>query len=626
MIKAETKNKINEKLLIKILFLTSTYLFLKEDILHGVVELGIIHLFDDLKPSVILDVACIIFLFFGIIRNTSYYLKSTKIVVPRLGNLFFLTILYITTLRQNEFIVFKSSYFIDVLTYFDYLIGCFFLFLVKWKKMPLPTVTNTTLYSDDAKENYSENYSKLPVVSSLSYHIDSLYFRSSFAIGLIGKWGSGKSTAMLQLASKYRKEKKDSFEVLEFNTWQFESPKELQLSFLRALENAMCKVDPEIKSPFQRYLSSIIEIEAGYLSSFGKFIQNTFYTHSKEENLHEHLNKIIMNSGKRYLVLLDDLDRLTSDEILAVFKLIRTMANFGHVIFVCAFDINYVLSMLRQSKNITFEQKFLDKVFNLNLFLPISTAENIATILREKLINQNPIFESASSKSKEPLITDSKNEYSTLKESLETLITSICTRSQYEYLANGPIEKSASLADQLFREPRAIIRFANSFMFNLNNLSILEIDISDYFYIELIKSVLPLHWQHLAAQEKGVYFIEIKGNQALLSINWPFFEERFKDESIHLFKELCNLAYDRERNRKNVYRAIYFNQNHLIYFNQSLFGTFSMKAYLELWNNETDKIAKILQSKLVQEEIKNFIQIISVERTIDLLDSQTLKK
>ena len=51
-------------------------------------------------------------------------------------------------------------------------------------------------------------------------------------------------------------------------------------------------------------------------------------------------------SGKRILIMIDDIDRLDDTEIATVFKLVKLAADFTHTAYVLAFDYDVVATAL----------------------------------------------------------------------------------------------------------------------------------------------------------------------------------------------------------------------------------------------------------------------------------------
>jgi len=64
------------------------------------------------------------------------------------------------------------------------------------------------------------------------------------------------------------------------------------------------------------------------------------FSNTKEslDEIKQRIESYITQTKKKIIILIDDIDRLQSKEILLVFKLVRITANFKKIIFILAFD------------------------------------------------------------------------------------------------------------------------------------------------------------------------------------------------------------------------------------------------------------------------------------------------
>lgn len=115
-------------------------------------------------------------------------------------------------------------------------------------------------------------------------------------------------------------------------------------------------------------------------------IQTVFNKWFPPENTYQLKEKIrhaLLELKQPVFILIDDLDRLNADEIFELLRLIRNTANFPALIFIVAFDKDYVIEQL-QKKHVF--SPYLEKIFMIDLPLPLLGDECMAyTILKEKL-------------------------------------------------------------------------------------------------------------------------------------------------------------------------------------------------------------------------------------------------
>lgn len=86
----------------------------------------------------------------------------------------------------------------------------------------------------------------------------------------------------------------------------------------------------------------------------------------------EKIQKAVAALNKKIVILIDDLDRLTGEEILEVLKLINKNASFQNTVFVTAYDKQYVNTVLGSVVCCPEGRDFTDKYFNMELPLPES--------------------------------------------------------------------------------------------------------------------------------------------------------------------------------------------------------------------------------------------------------------
>lgn len=79
----------------------------------------------------------------------------------------------------------------------------------------------------------------------------------------------------------------------------------------------------------------------------------------------------ISKIGRKIYVIIEDLDRLSGTELLEVLKLIDRNGAFCNVIYMSAYDKQYVNGVLRQTLGHQIEGDFTDKYFSYELPLPV---------------------------------------------------------------------------------------------------------------------------------------------------------------------------------------------------------------------------------------------------------------
>lgn len=184
------------------------------------------------------------------------------------------------------------------------------------------------------------------VARSFAEQVLSLDVTEGVVVGVLGPWGSGK-TSFVNLTRTYLEGV--GVAVLDFNPWMFSDAEKLVESFFVEL-SAQLKLHPEL-AEVGKDLEDYGEIFSGigWLPLVGPWIERgrvatrilAKILQRKKEGVGGRRAKVDNALGalnKPLVVVLDDIDRLTTSEIRDIFKLIRLTANFPNVIYIVAFD------------------------------------------------------------------------------------------------------------------------------------------------------------------------------------------------------------------------------------------------------------------------------------------------
>lgn len=207
---------------------------------------------------------------------------------------------------------------------------------------------------------------------------------SSFSIGVSGGWGTGKTSFLRGLKEIIG----DKAYFVDFNPWQCTAPEQVINDFFDTLREELCKSHSSLDRPIRRYIKSFSKYEwPGYvklmLELFARFSKNGLAVEKNE--LSNQLTKL----EKPVIVMIDDVDRLEQNEIFEVLRLIRNVGDLKNIIYVCAYDKDYVVQML-ESKNIKKADAFLEKIFDVEIHLPKSESYQLINLLASELKTMSP--------------------------------------------------------------------------------------------------------------------------------------------------------------------------------------------------------------------------------------------
>ncbi|MBD1398802.1 hypothetical protein H9Q13_16640 [Pontibacter sp. JH31] len=234
---------------------------------------------------------------------------------------------------------------------------------------------NNHIHSDKSVSQKTEDaFQRYSFAERISNLISSYQKEDSFVIGMYGKWGEGKSSVLnfiqIELADK------DDIIVVNFNPWLFSGEAQLLLSFFQVLAASL---DKKLKSKKEQ-LGEMLRDYAGALGVVGTFVglpngKDIFEAVGKKltgksvDDYKSTISKALADSGKKVLVVIDDIDRLSIDEVQTIFKLIKIAADFKNTIYLLSFDDELVASSL-DPKYAMGGRDYLEKIVQLPLKLP----------------------------------------------------------------------------------------------------------------------------------------------------------------------------------------------------------------------------------------------------------------
>nr|WP_311472280.1 P-loop NTPase fold protein [uncultured Porphyromonas sp.] len=186
--------------------------------------------------------------------------------------------------------------------------------------------------------------------------------KHSYALGVTGSWGSGKTTFLEVLKSHV----KGRAEIVIFNPWMCRTPEQVTLDFFASLRHQLSpnyRISKSIKD-YARALNGIsLTLFLGLSLNIHPVQGDSLYV--KKKKLSDKLAELL----KPVIVFIDDLDRLEREEIFEVLRLIRNTADLSNLIYVVAYDKAYVRQVLEQ-KNIGNALAYLEKIFPVEVCLP----------------------------------------------------------------------------------------------------------------------------------------------------------------------------------------------------------------------------------------------------------------
>lgn len=370
----------------------------------------------------------------------------------------------------------------------------------------------------------------------------------SYAIGICGGWGSGKTTFLKEIESQL---KERHFDIRWFNAWDCSSEQNISSDFFAMLRAA---IRPYCSSLDQ----SIFDYEAA-LADVGvpTFLQKlaNWIVGNKGLSIYDlkvQIRRALVKTGHDVYIIIDDLDRMEAGEILEVLKLIRNNADFPHLKFIVAYDKMYVTTQIRES---TKKEGYLNKIFMAEYFLP-------------KLTGKSTKFDLFSN---------------TLK-----MIDEKCKNNLYDIITN---EDNIQIVESAIGSLRQAEIFSRQFDINYKFVSAEEgnydFHIYDFFWLELLKIVDSRTYETMdntpellfkeSKRSSGASFYTLKTNEELKNLQIP-------NSSLDIIKKLIF-----DDNKEQSTKRMMYVENYSNYFAMGLTaGKLHQAEFAEYINGYAD--------------------------------------
>jgi predicted KAP-like P-loop ATPase len=452
------------------------------------------YVFSLVQKGLAVDILSLLAVIFYILFNASKFKRKYQISFGSLLLELFFALAYFHYRYSEKEWTFLRMELIPFIAYLDLCMIVIFLDVILFVQnvfsFPIEGVSELNSFKIDLpiSEEKEDELNRSSYLKHLAKKIKTTFNdKSSFAIGIIGTWGSGKSS-FLQVLEK-ELSKKNVFDINDYNEdlikylnsreniiikfipWNSNSSENIVKDFFEIFGDELSKYNNPIKKKLSNYSDNLVKINENVITKTIKGTIDTFYSEplkAQQDDISDCIKKI----NKQIIVFIDDLDRLDKKEIIEVLRLIRNTANFANTVFIVAYDRAVVVSAIKEltSENHEF---YLEKIFQLEIPLP----KHRAYILREILIKQLAFIKN-------------KEDYEKIKSFI----------NQAGRINQNFQNEDWLIKDELFgfylQNIRDINRFTNSLLLSYEILKD-RVEILDLFLIELLKTKFPLVYEYV---------------------------------------------------------------------------------------------------------------------------------
>jgi hypothetical protein len=235
---------------------------------------------------------------------------------------------------------------------------------------------------------------------------------NGYVIGLHGKWGSGKSTTLNFIEAYLNKHNQESespdkkITIIKFRPWIISGHQDLIAAFFKLFSEHLAqkekskglkKVAKALKGSTGDLINAAAKIAMKFDPSYGivsgsitSILKKPFDSAIEKflsepalQTAYDSLTTTLKSSNIRFLVTIDDLDRLEHSEIKTVMQMVKTVGQLPNVIYLLAYDRKIISRALDEDK--TYTPKFSEKIVQLEVELPQPSRGSLLKILNHEI-------------------------------------------------------------------------------------------------------------------------------------------------------------------------------------------------------------------------------------------------
>lgn len=255
---------------------------------------------------------------------------------------------------------------------------------VGWRDEPLTNIAD-------------DRFQRAPVAERIARLIDENHTpESSVVYGLEGPWGSGKSSVVAFITHYLSQPSDREWAIVPFNPWATSGTDGMFSEFFAALST----LDPkgkksnlrelivsyaDLASPMASLIPFIGKGAEGLTTAMAARLQRPWNVAFDE------LSQALRDVGLSVLIVVDDIDRLQTGELLDLLKVVRLLGRFPGVDFLLCYDEQTLIETLHGSGQIvgskTRARAFMEKIVQYPLSIPPILTNRIVRILNTELEN-----------------------------------------------------------------------------------------------------------------------------------------------------------------------------------------------------------------------------------------------
>nr|WP_314661054.1 P-loop NTPase fold protein [uncultured Porphyromonas sp.] len=166
---------------------------------------------------------------------------------------------------------------------------------------------------------------------------------AAFSLGIVASWGEGKSSFM-GIMQRYLRRVHREIIVMHFNPWLYDKEAQLTKVFFEELRRTLAPYSSKLSRSIDSYAELLLAVDNGWLKLAHGLLRLSQRSTTEQ---FDKLSRDIKELSRKVVIFIDDVDRLTREELMELFNLVRNSSNLPCLYFVLAYDKSYVLKTLQ---------------------------------------------------------------------------------------------------------------------------------------------------------------------------------------------------------------------------------------------------------------------------------------
>ena len=275
-----------------------------------------------------------------------------------------------------------------------------------------------TFGDDRAKKNpwEEDRLGVAPIAKRLAHVIQTLDAPYGYVIGINGVWGHGKSTllnftcAFLDKHNEEARSDDEKVSVIEFRPWMVSGHQDLVSAFFKILTESAGPRENWLKRFLRKRLKQVggssdavmdamakvavaadIGVTKGAATAVVNIVKrplkakiDEFLQDESLQSAHEGLVEQLQKAGRKFLVTIDDIDRLTEDELRSIMQLVKTVGQLPNVVYLLSYDRTKI-SEAFEEQDTDSSPRYSEKIIQHEIELPKPSKRSLLLILDSEI-------------------------------------------------------------------------------------------------------------------------------------------------------------------------------------------------------------------------------------------------